>query len=197
LARPSEQKTRKALIDPELTRAGWNVSDPAQVGLEIPVDGFDPAAWQHLQQQIKRLREADPALTLETPAGVSDYALYRANGEIIAVVEAKRTSIDPRLAEAQAEFYVTELEKRQSFRPFAFLANGYDIYFLEVGRAAKRLVQGFFSPADLENLLFLRTQQTPLNLTPINPAIVNRGYQIEAIRRVGEAFARASARRWW
>jgi len=189
LTRPSEQKTRKGLIDPELTRAGWNVSDPARVGLEIPVDGFDPAAWQHLQQQFKRLREADPALTLETPVGVSDYVLYRANGEIIAVVEAKRTSIDPRLAEAQAEFYVTELEKRQSFRPFAFLANGYDIYFLEVGRAAKRLVQGFFSPADLENLLFLRTQQTPLNLTPINPAIVNRGYQIEAIRRVGEAFA--------
>ncbi len=43
---------------------------------------------------------------LETPKGVSDYALYRPNGEIIGVVEAKRTSTDPRLAQTQAEFYV-------------------------------------------------------------------------------------------
>lgn len=187
---PTEQKTRKELINPELQKAGWDITDPAQVGLEIPVDHYDPAAWQQLQQRIKQLREADPSISLQLPTGVSDYALYRPNGEIVAVVEAKRTSIDPRLAEAQAEFYVTELEKRQSFRPFAFLANGRDIYFLDVGRAVKRLVQGFFSPIDLENLLFLRTNQTPLNLTPVNPTIANRGYQIEAIRRVGEAFTR-------
>ena len=29
--------------------------------------------------------------------------LYRANGEIIAVVEAKRTTVDPRLAEAHTQ----------------------------------------------------------------------------------------------
>lgn len=189
MADQTEKRTRKDLIDPELRKAGWNVDDPAQVGLEIPVDGFDPAAWQKLQSRIKQLREANPSLSVQLPAGVSDYALYRPNGEIVAVVEAKRTSIDPRLAEAQVEFYVNELAQLQNFRPFAFLANGHEIYFLDVGRAAKRLVQGFFSPADLENLLFLRTSQTPLHLTPVNPAIANRGYQIEAIRRVGEAFA--------
>ncbi len=35
---------------------------------------------------------------VELPAGVTDYALYRPNGEIMAVVEAKRASVDPRLA---------------------------------------------------------------------------------------------------
>ena len=31
-------------IDPALEKAGWDVHDPAQVGTEIPVDGFDPQA---------------------------------------------------------------------------------------------------------------------------------------------------------
>jgi predicted type IV restriction endonuclease len=38
-ATPSEAKTRKELIDPVLLRAGWNVTDPDQVGIEIPVGG--------------------------------------------------------------------------------------------------------------------------------------------------------------
>ena len=44
------------LIDPALKRAGWDVADPNQVGLEIPVDGFDPTAWQILQQKLAQIR---------------------------------------------------------------------------------------------------------------------------------------------
>ena len=43
---PTEAATRKTLIDPALRRAGWDLDDPSQVGIEIPVDGFDPAAWR-------------------------------------------------------------------------------------------------------------------------------------------------------
>ena len=103
---PTEAATRKTLIDPALRRAGWNLDDPREVGIEIPVDGFDPAAWRALQAKLK---EQGDAYTTRLPAGISDYTLHRPNGEVIAVVEAKRTSVDPRLAEAQAEFYVTQL----------------------------------------------------------------------------------------
>jgi type I restriction enzyme R subunit len=188
LSSPSEAQTRKALIDPALKKAGWDVNNPDQVGIEIPVDGFDPAAWQRLEAESRRLRQAGVPYDADLPAGVSDYVLYHPNGEIVAVVEAKRTSIDPRLAEAQTHFYVTELEKRQSFRPFAFMTNGHDIYFWDVGRANKRLVYGFFSPADLDNLLYLRHNQTPLSQAPIKAAITDRTYQMEAIRRVCETF---------
>ena len=41
---PDEAKTRKELIDPALEKAGWNVKNQNQVGIEIPVDGLDPAA---------------------------------------------------------------------------------------------------------------------------------------------------------
>ena len=189
---PSEAKTRKELIDPALKKAGWDVNNPDQVGLEIPVDGFDPKAWDVLK---KRIRDAGGTYEVQLPSGVSDYALYRPNGEIIAIVEAKRTSIDPRLAQTQSEFYVTQLEKLQSFRPFAFMTNGNDIYFLDAGNANKRLVSGFFSPSDLENLLFIRQYQLPLSQASINTAITDRLYQQEAVRRVCEAFEQKKKRK--
>jgi len=188
LPNPTEAKTRKELIDPALKKAGWDVDNPDLVGIEIPVDGFDPQAWRALEARLRRIRDAGGIYDAEPPKGVSDYVLYRPNGEVVAVVEAKRTSIDPRLAEAQTQFYVTELEKQQSFRPFAFMTNGYDIYFWDVGRANKRLVYGFFSPSDLDNLLYSRQNQTPLTKAPISMDITDRVYQQEAIRRVSEAF---------
>jgi type I restriction enzyme R subunit len=167
MRRISEEETRKELIDPALEKVGWYLRDKTKVGIEIPVDGHDAEPWN----------------------GVTDYILLRENGEVLAVVEAKRTTHDPKLAQAQAEYYVTEIEKHQSFRPFAFLSNGYEIYFLDVGIAPKRLVSGFFSRADLENLLFIKHQGKPLSEIPIDTHIVDRAYQHEAIRRVGEAFA--------
>ena len=95
---PSEQSTRKNLIDPKLKLAGWKLEDKNQVGFEIPVDGYDAEPWN----------------------GVTDYCLYLPNGEVIAVVEAKRQSRSPEVAEQQVRRYVTDIAKHQSFQPFAF-----------------------------------------------------------------------------
>jgi type I restriction enzyme, R subunit len=164
--RLSEEATRKQLIDPQLETAGWFLADHSKVKTEIPVDGYDAEPWN----------------------GISDYTLYRENGEVLAVVEAKKTVVDVRLAEAQLTHYVTEIEKHQSFRPFGFLANGLEIHFVDVGVAHKREVFGFFPREDLENLLYLRQNAKPLSSIEINTKIVDRSYQHEAIRRVGEAF---------
>ena len=185
---PNEAKTRKDLIDPALEKAGWDVDNRDLIGIEIPVDGFDPEAWQVLQVKLEHLKKTGQFYDGELPTGISDYVLYRPNGEIIAVVEAKRTSVDPRLAEVQTEFYVTEIEKQQSFRPFAFMTNGHDIYFWDVGEGNKRLVQGFFSPDDLENLLYIRQNKTDLTAAPIREDITDREYQKKAIRRLSETF---------
>ena len=181
----TEALTRKELIDPALLRAGWDVDNPEQVGIEIPVDGQEPAAWQRLQNKLK---EAGQSYTANLPAGISDYTLMQDNGQIIALVEAKRTSINPALAQAQIEFYVEEIEKQQGFRPFAFMTNGHEIYFWDVGEANKRLVHGFFSPDDLARMRYMREHRSPLTKASINPTITDRLYQQEAIRRVCEAF---------
>ena len=167
MRRINEERTRKEMIDPQLEKAGWYLRDHSKVKIEIPVDGYDKEPWN----------------------GVSDYCLYRENGDVLAVVEAKKTSVDVRLAEAQLTHYVTEIEKHQSFRPFGFLANGLEIHFVDVGHAPKREVFGFFTREDLENLLFIRQNAKPLGSVEIDTKIVDRSYQHEAIRRVGEAFA--------
>ena len=46
----SEAKTRKELIDPALNKAGWDINNPAQVGLKIPVDGSNTG-----KQEVLRL----------------------------------------------------------------------------------------------------------------------------------------------
>lgn len=181
----NEAQTREKLIDKALESAGWDLGDQSQVGEEIPVDQDDSSEYRAFMERLRR-EGYDPDIPL--PKGISDYALYRENGEILAVVEAKRASRDARLAEAQAEFYVSELEKRQSFRPFVFLRNGHDIYFVDVGREARRKVNGFFSRKDLENRLDARERGVPLSTVAIDNAITNRPYQHEAVRRVADAF---------
>ena len=162
----SEQRTRKELIDPALEKAGWYLSNHTLIKTEIPVDGYDATPLN----------------------GVTDYSLYRPNGEVIAVVEAKKTCIDPKAAHQQAEHYVTEIAKHQSFPPFAFLTNGNEIFFFEPGKSPKRLIAGFFTPEDLERMLQIRQSGVSLNKITINSHIVERPYQHEAIRRLSEAF---------
>jgi type I restriction enzyme, R subunit len=163
----TESKTRSTLIDPQLQAAGWRLNDRSQVRFEIPVDGYDAEPWN----------------------GVTDYCLYDASGNVLAVVEAKRCSRNPRETDEQLRHYVTEIAKRQPYAPFGFMSNGHSTYFWEVGEANPRLVAGFFTPDDLQRLLFLRQNQLPLESTPIDSSIVERPYSHEAIRRVAEAFA--------
>jgi type I site-specific restriction endonuclease len=62
----NEDQTRKQMIDPQLEHAGWYLRDHSKVKIEIPVDGYDAEPWN----------------------GVTDYCLYRENGEVLAMVEA-------------------------------------------------------------------------------------------------------------
>ena len=103
----NEQQTRYTLIDPVLAKAGWNLADRTSVGFEIPVEGYDASPQN----------------------GITDYCLYRANGEVLAVIEAKKTRRDARVGKEQVLRYVTEIEKKQTFRPYAFMANGEEIFF--------------------------------------------------------------------
>lgn len=157
----SEDRTRKELIDPQLKRAGWYLGDHSKEKIEILADWYDTESWN----------------------GVSDYCLYRENGEMLAVVEAKKISKDVCLAEAQLTYYVTEIDKHQSFRPFGFLANGLEIHFVDVGGAHKREVIGFFTCEDVENLLYIRQNVRSLSFIEINNEIVGRSYQHESVRR--------------
>jgi type I site-specific restriction endonuclease len=147
----NEAQTRALQIDPQLRAADWKLNDRTQVRLEVPVDGYDAEPWN----------------------GITDYCLYDPSGNVIAVVEAKRCSRNAREADEQLRHYVTEIAKSEPFAPFGFMANGNDIWFWEVGLANPRLVAGFFTPADLERLKFLRQNRRPLEATPSTAPLSN------------------------
>ncbi len=189
----NEAQTRQKLIDPALAKAGWDVNNKDQVGIEIPVDkSMTAVQWQ---TKLKTLRESSPEYKTSLPRGISDYLLYHPNGEVLAVVEAKKTTIEPQLAKTQTAFYVEEIAKLQQFRPLAFMTNGHEIRFWNQGFENDRLVHGFFTLEDLKRLKRIREQQKSLATIPINPDITDRLYQQEAIRRVSVAFEEKKKRR--
>ena len=108
----SESRTRSLLINPQLKAADWPLRDRSLVKFEVPVDGYDAEPWN----------------------GVTDYCLYDSSGNVLAVVEAKRCSRNPREADEQLRHYITEIAKRQ-YAPFGFMANGRNTWFWEVGLA--------------------------------------------------------------
>lgn len=162
----NEAAARQQLIDPQLSKAGWDLTDASQVRFEVPVTGYSTIPWN----------------------GFTDFSLYDASGRVVAIIEAKRTSRSPREGEEQLRQYVQEVGRAQGFMPFGFLSNGLQTFFWDVDRASPRLVANFFSPDDLRRLTFLKENEVPLAGVAINRSIVDRGYQHEAIRRVAERF---------
>lgn len=168
----NENQTRKRLIDGQITKAGWSLLETTQVRFEVPASGVDEDCFD----------------------GITDYSLYLPNGEIIAVVEAKRQSRSPQVARKQATDYAERIEQNQTFRPFVFLANGNEIWFWDTTDGSPRAVAGFFALGDLERLLDIRRNRISLPNSPIDGDISSRSYQQEAIRRVAEAFEQGKRR---
>lgn len=164
--RRNEARTRAELINPQLEKAEWDLSDRSRVRFEVPVAGYDPTPWN----------------------GFTDFSLYSPTGEVIAVIEAKRTARSPREGEEQLRQYVAEITRTQAIVPFGFMTNGLHTYFWDIDLAHPRMVAGFFTPDDLQRLEFIRANHRPLIDTPIDNTIVDRGYQHEAIRRIAEDF---------
>ena len=104
----SEAQTRQEVIDKRLEAAGWRLSDPTMVTSEHPV----------LHQSSSM-----------TGVGYSDYVLYAADSTPIAVVEAKKTSVEAEIGREQAKQYADGLEAMGNPRPFIFYTNGYDVFF--------------------------------------------------------------------
>jgi hypothetical protein len=78
---PTEAETRKKLIASALRKAGWDLEDATQVGIEIPADQYDPAVWHQLAAEL-RTQHHIPDVKL--PQGICDSVFYLPNGDILA-----------------------------------------------------------------------------------------------------------------
>ena len=167
----SEAETRRLLIDQLLREAGWRLDQPRDREFEV-------VGMPNLEGN-----------------GYVDYVLWGDDGKPLGLVEAKRTTRDPMVGQQQAKLYADCLEKMYGQRPIIFLSNGYKHWIWDDAFYPPRQVQGFYKKDELELLIQRRRIRKPLAQSRINTAIVERPYQLRAIRRVCESFERDKMRK--
>jgi type I restriction enzyme, R subunit len=176
-----ESQTRKEIIDSRLKQAGWNVDDRTQVveEFDIIVDG----------------NQVQEATTPYNGRQFSDYVLLAKDGNPLAVVEAKKSTVDANIGKEQAKQYCFNIQKQFGGElPFCFYTNGHDIFFWDLDNYPPKKVYGFPTRDDLERYSYIRKNRKELAGEFINTKIAGRDYQIGAIRAVLEAVEKRKRR---
>ena len=164
----SEFQTRKLYIDLELELCGWTFGKNCLE--EVEVTGMPNASG----------------------TGFIDYVLYGDDGKPLAVVEAKKTCIDPKMGQVQVERYADCLEKQYGYRPLIFYTNGFDYYLWDDRSYPERLISGLYNQEELLWTLYRRDHRQSLENPMINDAITNRAYQKLAIGAVCHSLNRGN-----
>ncbi|RCS43978.1 DUF4145 domain-containing protein [Bremerella cremea] len=160
----TEEATRDLFIDLMLREAGWNLE--ADNVLEYEVAGMPN----------------------KKGVGYVDYVLWGDNGLPLAVVEAKKSKVNPNVGQHQAELYADCLEAKFGQRPVIFYTSGYTTWLWDDTRYPPRQVQGFYTRDQLQLMINRRTSLTDVTQIKVNKAITDRYYQEEALRRIMQNF---------
>ncbi|HEY9752951.1 MAG TPA: DEAD/DEAH box helicase family protein, partial [Coleofasciculaceae cyanobacterium] len=196
-----EADTRRYLIDVLLKEAGWNFPLQGGAGVGQTLQG-GAGVGQTLQggesggsnDSISTEYEVQ-GMPNATGKGYVDYVLWGSDGKPLALVEAKRTTASPINGKHQAKLYADCLEAQFGQRPVIFYSNGYEHWVWDDQHYPPRQIHGFLKQEELERLIFRRTSRKRLHLMQVKPAIVERSYQTEAIRRITETFDQNNSRK--
>ena len=182
----STEADARIIIDELLRQAGWDPADKRQVLTEQYVRS------QTLAQSHALYQKGASRLTVdgdEIPTGRADYVLLNQRGHPLAIIEAKRSAIEPYVAKQQALPYAKQIGS-----PFIFLTNGELIYFWDYGNDDARIVNSFFSRRDLERLVEMRASRRPLATIEIPEYYLRQGetrqvrpYQRDAMQALDHA----------
>ena len=163
-----EEWRERDALDAEVRRAGWLLDSPR--------------AWEY---RVTGMPNAQGE-------GYADYVLWGDDGKPLAVVEAKRTTVDPAAGRQQAKLYADCLETMHGQRPVIFFTNGYETWLWDDAFYPPRTVAGFFTKDELSRLILRRSQRGALDVAQVQDAIVERYYRKRAI---GSIFAQFAASR--
>jgi len=167
----SEFETRKLFIDLLIQEAGWDILEKkgeVQAGkacIEVELEG----------------------MPTDSGKGYADYVLFGCDGNPFAVIEAKRTTVDPAKGKQQAIIYADCLEARYGVRPVIYYSNGFVTNIIDGLGYPSRPVYGIHTHDELQ-LLIQRRGRSRMSEIKINDRITNRYYQKEAIHSVSNHF---------
>ncbi len=165
----TERETRLELIDPALKRAGWEVLankgiiEKNKACIETAVFGMP--------------------ITSENPTGNGfvDYVLFGDDGKPLALIEAKKSTVNEENGRAQACLYADCLEKQYGIKPIIYYTNGYSIKIID-GVYPAREVIGFHKKDELQYLIQRRNNS--ISDKKPKAEICGRYYQQDAIAEI-------------
>jgi len=130
-----------------------------------------------------------PLSTNPSGKGYADYVLWGNDGLPLAVIEAKQALHSATKGRHQAKLYADCLEQMTGQRPVIFYSNGFDTYIWDDTFYTERLIYGFYTKDELAYLIEQRKTRKDLSEFKVNLDIAGykRPYQLEAIKRVGQA----------
>lgn len=174
----TEFATRRNKIDVLLKEAGGDINNLSDIILEVNTvqSDFKSHLYRTVSDSKKDYKNSKFA----------DYLLLDSSGEPLAVIEAKKTSLDPILGEKQAELYAQDIKNQTGKNIFIYFTNGYEIWFWNKPYSNPRGVKGFHSKDALERIRFQNISKKDFVDVPINKEITDRPYQIESIKRILE-----------
>jgi type I restriction enzyme R subunit len=168
----STEADARMVIDKLLETAGWRITNKAQVSTEEPsIDGR------------------------------ADYLLKDSRTRPLAVIEAKRFTVDPYSAKDQARDYAQSLGAH-----FVILSNGEEHYFWDYEDGDARPIMGMPSQADMERRANIKVHRhgsldESLSVIPFPEKFLFKGeevkprpYQLDCLRKADEALVSARRR---
>lgn len=182
------EKTTRERIDKRLSQAGWDTADTSLVKQEIDTKNSD--------FKKKDYKTRSETINSKGEKAYADYILLDSAGLPLAVVEAKRTSKDARTGQKQAEDYAQDIDDQIDSNVLIYFTNGTEIWFWNKGYTNPRKVLGFHSRDDLERQRYQNKNKKNLLDIPIRDEIINRPYQIEAVKRVSEGIENLAKRKF-
>ena len=174
----NEEQTRYNLIDNMLRNAGWTVNEDKK-------DSHD------VKQEF--LVKHQPTNSGE---GYADYVLWDSDSDKpLAVIEAKKTSISADQGKTQAKIYADGIEKDFGVRPVILFTNGYEIFVWDDAPRSgsnsgypSRKIYGYYDKDSLLRMIKKRDASTFCDTATNSGKPPLRGYQMEGIQRLKEAF---------
>ena len=166
----SESETREKIIDEMLKDADWKE--------------------EYIRKEVNSVKSDFKIKRYETKKGEGkeegrfiDYLLLDEHKRPLAIIEAKRFSLDAEKGSIQATTYQKDIESQIDFAVPIFLTNGQKWYFKEKGYPTRE-VSGPFSQKDLQRRILLAGERQKLSNIGISPKIVDRSRNVEVVKQI-------------
>ena len=166
----TEQETRNQIIDKSLHEEGWKEEyikrEINSVHSDFNIKKYDPKKGEGKEE-----------------GRFIDYLLLAQDRSILAIIEAKRFSLDAEKGSIQATTYQRDIENQIGITVPIFLTNGKKWYLKEKGYPTRE-VSGPLSQRDLQRRMQLSKDKQLLSKIGISSKILDRSKNVEIVKNI-------------